>query len=95
MICQLLHIEYDDSDKVDHAASGLLLGVGAYAALRYAWPEQRPAVRFVEALVPIVLAAVAKEVYDNQHPATHDSDWRDALATTAGGAVGIAIALRF
>lgn len=95
MICEAFGIDYDHSDKVDHAAAGALVGSASYALLAALWPDQRPEVRFVEALIPVVLVAVAKEVYDRQHPDRHDSDWRDAAATIGGGMLSVSISYRF
>ena len=36
-------------------------------------------------LIPVILAAVLKEVYDASHPDKHTADKWDAFATTLGG----------
>ncbi len=95
MLCEAFGLDYDHADKIDHAAVGAAIGAASYAALATLWPEQRPEVRFVEALVPVLLVAVAKEIYDHQHPEDHESDWRDAAATLGGGVLSVSIAYRF
>lgn len=95
MLCEAAGIEYEHSDKVDHLAAGALIGGASYAFLATVWPDQRPEVRFIEALIPVVLVAVAKEVYDHQHPDRHDSDWKDAAATIGGGLLSVSIAYHF
>lgn len=95
MLCEAAGIDYEYSDKVDHAAVGAVIGLGSYVLIDQLWPDQKPAVKFVEALIPVLLVAVAKEVYDHQHPEDHNSDWRDAAATLGGGVLSVSIAMQF
>lgn len=45
------------------------------------------------ALLGVVMVAIAKEVYDHSNP-NHTVDWKDAMATVAGGLL-VAIPLLF
>lgn len=44
------------------------------------------------ALLPVVVAAIGKEMWDKK---THPADWYDALYTTAGGVAGLLFTLAF
>jgi len=46
-----------------------------------------------QALIACVLLALAKEIYDAYHPATHTKDAWDFLATCAGGGVAAVFVL--
>lgn len=39
------------------------------------------------AIVPVVIAAIAKEIYDKFHPESHTCDIKDAIATVIGGLI--------
>ena len=69
------------ADKIAHFASGVVL----FAAVQWVSP--------LWAFFSVICAAVAKEIYDAFHPDIHTSDWWDAIATVAGGAVGLFIEL--
>lgn len=47
------------------------------------------------AMVPVIVAAVGKEVYDKFHPANHTADVYDALATIGGGLLGFSATIHF
>ncbi len=66
-------------DKQAHFSVGALLSFTAYFALGY-W-----------AIVPVMVVAALKEVYDYYHP-NHTADIWDWIATTLGGVCGIVIA---
>ena len=83
------------TDKAAHAGIGAIAGLVAHEAVAYVWPESDPLERALVALIPVVLLAVAKEVADAQDPEDHCSDWKDAAATVAGGALSISLTVRF
>lgn len=70
------------ADKVAHFASGVVL----YAGLL-------PFVGSSLALSVVIMAAVAKEIYDSCNPDKHTADMWDAVATTLGGLLGVFISL--
>ncbi len=68
-------------DKAGHLIAGVLL----YAAFHFVHPAVGIAV--------VVIAAVAKEVYDYLHKETHTPETMDAVATIVGGIVGFICSL--
>ena len=44
----------------------------------------------VAALLPVVVAAVGKEIYDYKRKG-HTSDWEDAIATVNGGVFAVVV----
>ncbi len=86
---------FDQEDKIDHAMVGGLIGVATLAVIDEAMPRLRPWERRVIAMVPVIVAGVGKEIYDNRHQDLHTSDWRDAATTIAAGAVSIEIVIRW
>lgn len=70
------------ADKVAHFASGVLL-----YAMTVHWAGPR------YALALVILAGVAKEIYDSFHRDTHTPDVFDAVATSLGGVVAFSITL--
>lgn len=95
MICEVIGLDYEHSDKVDHALVGAVAGATTSLIVERIAPDLRPIERAVIVLIPVVLLAVGKEVYDHQHPDDHTSDWHDGAATIAGGVIAIGISLRF
>ena len=76
--------KYDD--KVSHAAIGVMIygtciiGKGALeAVLGY----EVKYYNYKTCLIPVIAAGIGKEIYDNQHPDTHTSEFLDAAATVA------------
>ena len=69
------------ADKVAHFASGVVL----YALTL-------PAIGAWHALLVVAIVAAVKEAYDYANRGIHTPDFWDAVATTAGGAVGLFIA---
>ena len=45
-------------------------------------------------MVPVVLAAGAKEIADAGDPEHHSAEWLDFVATVAGGGLGVEIGAR-
>lgn len=81
MIEQILKAIYLPQDKANH----VMWGAALFAAFHF---YSAPA-----AFALVVLVAVLKEVYDGLHPKTHSVDVYDALATVAGGAIGLVCTL--
>lgn len=76
-----------EPDKQSHALGGAVIGILATATAQRLMPR---APWWQQALIGTAVAAVAgalKEVVD-VHTGGHDSDPKDAIATTAGGAAG-------
>lgn len=69
-------------DKANHIVYGAVIFAAAYALFTFAG---LPALPIAAGMV--VIAAVAKEVWDRAHKETHTSDPLDALATIGGGAL--------
>lgn len=69
-------------DKANHIVYGSVIFAAAYALFSFAG---LPALPIAAGMV--VIAAVAKEVWDRAHKETHTPDPVDALATIAGGVV--------
>ena len=69
------------ADKIAHFA----VGVCIFAAVSW--------VSISWACVAFIAAAIGKEIYDSRHPDKHTADVWDAVATIAGGAVGLFIKL--
>lgn len=65
-----------EQDKANHALVGATITALATLSLG-PWL----------ALVPCAIAAVGKELYDQQHRDAHTPDWRDCVWTLAGGAL--------
>lgn len=79
-----------DYDKKLHFIAGAASAVAAGIACAFIYS---PATWLAAAVAPIV-AGIGKEFYDARTPAKHTVDANDALATMAGGLVGlIALAL--
>lgn len=75
-------------DKVVHALVGAAIAVVAgVMALAIIGPEAPGPIGFLA----VLSAAVAKEVYDQQHPEQHTTDILDAAATVFGGLVMLPI----
>ena len=68
------------ADKAGHFAVGAFFGASAW------WIG-------VWAIVPVMIYAVGKEIYDACHPRFHTVDKWDAAATLVGGTVSILIVL--
>ena len=73
---KILSLMVIPADKALHALYGAVL----FAAAHFL-------VAPINALAAVAVVGVLKEVYDRFHPA-HTPDWRDALATAAGGVIG-------
>lgn len=71
-------------DKANHAIYGAAVAVVAHLAVRLVVQTSAP-IASVAALGTVAAVAIGKELADRSHPASHTSDWRDALATFAGG----------
>lgn len=69
-------------DKANHIVYGAVIFAAAYALFTFAG---LPALPIAAGMV--VIAAVAKEMWDRAHKETHTPDPLDALATIAGGVV--------
>jgi hypothetical protein len=87
--------EFTRGDRLEHAAVGFAVGFLARELVDEIRPEARPLERFLIALVPVLVVAIGKEAYDHAHPASHDCDLRDALATVGGGAIALTLTWRF
>jgi len=76
--------KYDD--KITHAMVGTMIygvciiGKGAIEAIA---GHEVDFINYKTCLIPVVVAGVGKEIYDNQHPDTHTSEFLDAAATVA------------
>jgi hypothetical protein len=75
-----------ERDKQQHAAAGLVVGAVADAATKSLSPRSTWWRRAVIGVACAAIAGAAKEVVDAR---THDADPKDALATIAGGTVGV------
>jgi hypothetical protein len=78
-----------ERDKQEHAAAGAVVGAVTDATVRLLAPR---APRWERVLVGVAASAAvgtAKELLDARHPRDHDADPKDALATVAGGTVGV------
>jgi len=64
-------------DKQAHAISGAVIVLSMTVASQ----------SMTRSLIVCALLALAKEIYDAYHPATHTKDVLDAVATIAGGVV--------
>lgn len=73
-------------DKQEHFAAGYAIAAVAEQSIDRSLPQASPALRRVTVLLPVVLAAVGKEIYDAQHPDRHQVEEADAAATIFGGA---------
>lgn len=69
-------------DKANHIVYGSVIFTAAYVIFGFAGLPALPI-----AAGAVVVLAVAKEIYDRAHRATHTPDPMDALATIAGGAL--------
>jgi hypothetical protein len=87
--------EFARDDRLEHEAVGFVVGLLSREIVSEIRPDAKPLERFLLATIPVVLVAVGKELYDHQHPANHDADPRDAVATIAGGALALSITWRF
>ncbi len=87
--------EWTAEDKALHFAGGAVAGAISQQAIEYLWPDMHPLAQQVVALIPVIVLGVGKEIYDHQHQDDHTSDWKDAAATVAGGALAITITCRF
>jgi uncharacterized membrane protein YeaQ/YmgE (transglycosylase-associated protein family) len=76
-------------DKQQHAAAGAVIGALACAATKSFSPRSTWFSRAVIGVAAAAIAGVAKEAFDAQHPRSHTADPKDALATIAGGTVGV------
>lgn len=79
-------VELMPYDKTLHALGGDVLFVAGRLAATAA--GQSPDIALAAGMGLCVVGAVSKEIYDVFHPNTHTADWRDAVATIAGGALG-------
>lgn len=87
--------EFARDDRLKHEAVGFVVGLLSREIVSEIRPNAKPLEKFLLAAIPVVLVAVGKELYDHQHPSTHDCDARDALATIGGGALALTITWRF
>lgn len=94
MICETLGIDYTSSDKVDHAAGGLVIGAVSGLTVDGLMPHSPEPLRFVVAWLPALIAGAGKEWYDHAHPAKHDCDFKDFASTALGGAAGVGLVIR-
>jgi hypothetical protein len=75
-----------ERDKQQHAAAGVVVGSLASALTKTLSPSSSRWTRAVIGVAAAALAGAAKEAVDAR---THDADPKDALATVAGGTVGV------
>lgn len=69
-------------DKANHIVYGSVIFAAAYALFSFAGLPALPIAAGI-----VVIAAVAKELWDRAHKETHTPDPLDALATIGGGAL--------
>lgn len=74
-----------EPDKAGHLQAGYGIALFSQQAAEAALPQAHPVARVAVALIPVVVAALGKEVYDAQHRDRHTPDAADAVATVAGG----------
>jgi hypothetical protein len=87
--------EFTRPDRVEHELGGFVLGLLSRELVSEIRPQAKPLERFLICAAPVVLVALGKEAWDHAHPATHDADARDALATIGGGAIALTLTWRF
>lgn len=87
--------DVDPDGYARHALVGAAIGGTTAVAIDYWRPGTPRLQRFVIAAIPVVVAAVGKEIYDSRHRDCHTCDPLDALTTIAGGALAIDLAWRF
>ena len=72
-------------DKANHVTYGAMLATVVCVLLV---AVQTPVLlAALAAAVLVVVLGVGKELVDRMHPEDHTADWRDAVATAAGGAL--------
>lgn len=71
-------------DKQLHAAAGFVISSGTYTIVKHKTGSKKKAILW--SLITSTTAGILKEVYDTQTDGT--PEFGDALATTAGGALG-------
>lgn len=71
-------------DKQLHAAAGFVISSGTYAIVKHTTGSKKKAILW--SLITSTSAGIVKEIYDTQNEGT--PEFGDALATTAGGALG-------
>ena len=88
-----------DIDRIDHRqhfAVGGIVGASALAGLLAYDPDAELPARIIVPIAAAMVAGLAKEAYDYQHPESHTCESGDAIATALGGAtVAIAFSVSF